>query len=441
MRQPIIAASAAAVLGALTAGPAVAHGGHGDHGAQTTVKTAAQQITPARGKATFLKARLSGDQEVPTAGQSSAGDEDGSGEALIEVKGDRVIFSLRWSGIGAPTLGHIHEGRAGTNGDVRVPLFTTAMPDTVTKAVGSVTVTDKALAQKLRTNPAGFYVNLHDAANPAGAVRGQLRTLRGQQNPLGLSREAGLAAVMTGGQEVPNEDPAKVGDPDGAAVTFLRPSGSNVGFNMTWVNLTPPTLGHIHKGKFGQNGPVQIPLFTSPIPQNIFSVGGTVGNQDAATVTRIRQNPSNYYSNLHTAEKPEGAVRGQLIGKGGAQKPGNGESSTSPVPSGAPSTEPPAQGENGSSPASPSPVRGNALLFDDPGTFSESNASQGVSGTGCTDVPRPRIASALQTDSSIVIWSGPKCTGESKVVRGDVLNLADEGFDNKITSVFFGAGL
>ncbi|MFD4573464.1 CHRD domain-containing protein [Streptomyces sp. NPDC058417] len=443
MRHRILSFSAAAALALLAATPAAAHGGtgtshggHGDsHGAQGTVTSVAQQqVKPAKGKPVFLRARLSGDQEVPAAGQSRAGDADGVGEALVEVKGDRVIFSLRWNGIGAPTLGHIHQGRAGTNGDVKVGLFTSPMPVTVSKAVGAVPVTDKALAQKLRTDPSGFYVNLHDAANPAGAIRGQLKPLRGLANPLGISRESGLAAIMSGGQEVPNGDASKVGDPDGAAVAFLRPKGTQVGYNLTWVNLTPPTLAHLHKGRFGQNGPVQVPLFATAIPQNIFSVAGTAVNQDPAVVQRIKQNPGNYYANLHTADKPDGAVRGQLFGKGTApdnqnndQNQGGDQNTTPPAtPTPAPTT-PPATG----TPAAPakSVTVSQDVNFGDP--------SEGLTpsnGQTCQNTRFGRLS--VQTTGPVKIWEGKDCTGKVTTISSNVADVRTLGLEG-IGSVRF----
>mgnify|MGYP000459117630 CR=1 FL=1 len=130
-------------------------GGHGAaHGAPApTGQRPAPRggIAPdkARNKPVFLVARLAGANEVP----ASAGDADGSGTALVRVQGDRVTFALDWSGITAPTLGHIHRGPAGVNGDVAVPLFTSAMPATVTSAAGTVTVPDPTIADGLRANP------------------------------------------------------------------------------------------------------------------------------------------------------------------------------------------------------------------------------------------------------------------------------------------------
>ncbi|MFJ6984975.1 MULTISPECIES: CHRD domain-containing protein [unclassified Streptomyces] len=432
-RGRIISFSAAAALALLAASPAAAHGGtgtaHGDghgggHDAQGTVTSVErQQVKPAQGKPTFLRARLSGDQEVPAPGQSHAGDADGSGEALVEVKGDRVIFSLRWNGIGAPTLGHIHQGRAGTNGDVQVGLFTTPMPVTVSKAVGAVSVTDKALAQKLRTDPSGFYVNLHDAANPAGAIRGQLKPLHGLANPLGLSRESGLAAIMSGGQEVPNGDASKVGDPDGAAVAFLRPKGTQVGYNLTWVNLTPPTLAHLHKGRFGQNGPVQVPLFATAIPQNIFSVAGTAVNQDPAVVQRIKQNPGNYYANLHTADKPDGAVRGQLFGKGTAPDNQNNDQNQGGD-----------QNQNTTPPATPAAPAKSVTVSQDVNFGDPSEGLAPSNGQTCQNTRFGRLS--VQTTGPVKIWEGKDCTGKVTTISSNVADVRTLGLEG-IGSVRF----
>ncbi|MGW0585332.1 CHRD domain-containing protein, partial [Streptomyces sp. NPDC002920] len=122
----------------------------------------------AKSPAVSLVARLDGAQEVPTPGGPAVGDKDGRAVALVKVKGDRVTFALSWQGIGAPTLGHVHEGKAGANGAVKTGLFTTAMPAGVHSAAGQ-TVTDAALAERLRTDPGGFYVNLHSAEFPGGA--------------------------------------------------------------------------------------------------------------------------------------------------------------------------------------------------------------------------------------------------------------------------------
>lgn len=78
-----------------------------------------------------------------------------------------------------------------------------------------------------------------------------------------------------------------------------------------------------------------------------------------------------------------------------------------------------------------------AILFDEP-NFSDNGPAQGVAGEGCQNVARPKVTSSISASGSLKIWSGRGCTGESKVVNGDVADLSTIGFDNKITSVKFG---
>lgn len=71
--------------------------------------------------------------------------------------------------------------------------------------------------------------------------------------------------------------------------------------------IGPITAAHIHSGVRGTNGP---PVFTLR-PAN---EGGYKGCADGAewTQDRLEGNPSAFYVNVHTAEYPAGAIRGQL---------------------------------------------------------------------------------------------------------------------------------
>jgi hypothetical protein len=318
LRKRLLALPIAALgLGLLGAAPAYAH----DHGAAATGQPtpssapaeSAAPGTPHDFNPLFLTANLSGAQEVPVAGGPAVGDADGEASALVKVQGARVTFSFSWSGITAPTLGHIHEGIAGVNGPVKVGLFTEPMPATATAAAGAVTVTDAKIAAAIRANPAGFYVNLHTAAFPGGAVRGQLKALGGRADLLRIVRPAPRRAFLSGDQEVPVAGGPAVGDPDGRAIGFLRTrSAGVVNYSLAWVGVAP-TLGHVHQGKVGTNGAVVVPLFTEKVPSTIFAMSGRVSDVDAALIGKIRRTPTDFYLNLHTADFPGGAVRGQLF--------------------------------------------------------------------------------------------------------------------------------
>jgi len=116
-----------------------------------------------------LAATLSGASEVDAQGVAGKGDPDGAGSfagRLIPGK-QQLCYTLTWSGIDVPTMAHIHSGAAGKNGPVFVPL-------TELGAGEHCIAIDKAKAADLVAKPADFYVNVHNAAYPAGAARGQL---------------------------------------------------------------------------------------------------------------------------------------------------------------------------------------------------------------------------------------------------------------------------
>lgn len=140
----------AAALALLVAGPAAAaRVGDADHGGAP------------------LDATLTGDAEVPV-----PGDADGSGEALVSVnRGLQVVcFELEVSDIEPAVAAHIHRGAEGVAGPVVVGLA----PPTDGSASGCVEDVDPDLLKELLKTPEAFYVNVHNADFPAGAVRGQL---------------------------------------------------------------------------------------------------------------------------------------------------------------------------------------------------------------------------------------------------------------------------
>lgn len=290
------------------------HGGHNPAPAQPAPGQPAPEQpkpSPVKGKPFFFSADLDGKQEVPTPGGPAVGDEDGSAKALVEVRGDRVTFALEWKKTAQLTLGHLHQGVAGQNGPVKVNLFATPMPETLSAAAGQ-TVVDPKLADEIRKNPAGFYLNLHSTDRPGGAVRAQLKPLGKHVNPLDIIKGGKLRAFSNGRNEVPVQDGPKVGDPDGQAVTFVQPNGTGVDFSLAWVNIDAPTLGHVHQGAKGVNGPVKITFFGTAVPNGIFAVSGTVGGVDQAALDALKKSPKDFYSNIHTGPFPGGAVRGQF---------------------------------------------------------------------------------------------------------------------------------
>ena len=122
-----------------------------------------------------LFATLQGGNEIdPTTGVANAGDPDGTGLAgvLIRDTDPTLCYAILVTGIDTPTAAHIHEGAAGVNGPV-VVTFTppaTGNPGELEECISA----DATVLTRIRQNPAGFYVNVHDAVYPNGAIRGQL---------------------------------------------------------------------------------------------------------------------------------------------------------------------------------------------------------------------------------------------------------------------------
>lgn len=121
-------------------------------------------LAPVAAFAQSYAAQLTGVAEVP------AGDPDGAGLAVVTISGNTIRYSVLTQNIGMPTLAHIHAGGAGVAGAAIVNLNVNALGN------GSVENVPQDVIEAIRSNPAGYYVNVHTAEFPEGAVRGQLVT-------------------------------------------------------------------------------------------------------------------------------------------------------------------------------------------------------------------------------------------------------------------------
>jgi CHRD domain len=132
---------------------------------------AAPAASAATASSTVLSARLTGEAEVP-----GPGDPDGVGSARIRLGDRRVCFTLRWSRIAPPTAAHVHFAPPGVAGPVVVPLFDApgGLPPELSGASGCVEGVDPGLIRAIRRHPRQYYVNIHNARFPDGAIRGQL---------------------------------------------------------------------------------------------------------------------------------------------------------------------------------------------------------------------------------------------------------------------------
>ena len=113
-----------------------------------------------------------------------------------------------------------------------------------------------------------------------------------------------LSADLEGEVEVP-----VTGDLDatGHATLRLNSGQGTVCYNITVESVAPIFAAHVHSGSVGQPGPIVVNL----PPANGVIAGCTTGVA-RDLIKDIRQNPSNYYVNVHNMPFPGGAARGQL---------------------------------------------------------------------------------------------------------------------------------
>ena len=234
--------------------------------------------SPAQAAPTNMTAMASGANEFPNPNGSTNG-----GPVAVTVDGATnqvCVDASALSGLGALTGSHIHQGAAGTAGGVVVN-FNSQLVTCVAADPGIVT--------QILADPAGFYVNFHTAAFPAGEVRGQLTT----------AVYAQFQAAVNGANEVP----ANASTASGIVRVDIDPISGQVCVDATAVTIGAIEGHHIHTGAAGVEGGVLVDfnslkvtcVFTSP-----------------ANAQTILGNPSGFYINLHTDAFSGGEVRGQL---------------------------------------------------------------------------------------------------------------------------------
>ena len=113
-----------------------------------------------------------------------------------------------------------------------------------------------------------------------------------------------LTATLTGTAEVPGP-----GDADGTGrFTVTLSAGKNqICYELAVSSIGTATAAHIHSGAAGAAGPVLVML---KAPENGSSKECV--SLDREKILDIVKSPENYYVNVHNAEYPNCAVRGQL---------------------------------------------------------------------------------------------------------------------------------
>ena len=114
-----------------------------------------------------------------------------------------------------------------------------------------------------------------------------------------------LVASLEGRNEVAG------GATAGQALELIGLQGNTLSYSVTWRGIGSPTEADIHAGVRGVDGPVVVPLFTTPPPAGGFA-SGSVTVTDPALLAALRSDPGSFYTDLHTAKFPDGVARAQL---------------------------------------------------------------------------------------------------------------------------------
>jgi len=234
---------------------------------------------------TVFNVAMVGEAETPLGDPVATG----TGTFHLRKGQAQVCYTLSVKNLTA-VAAHIHAAAAGSAGPVVVPLAT---PSTAGASAGCAPA-DRVLVASILADPGSFYANVHTAAFPGGAIRGQLT---------GTSADdfGTVVSLDLKGTSEPNAT--------GTAVLRFRKAGALVCYKLHVGNVTLPTVGaHIHRGAAGANGPVVVPF--DPPGATGDSAGCTPST--AALIDEITGNQPGFYVNVHTKEHPAGAMRNQL---------------------------------------------------------------------------------------------------------------------------------
>jgi CHRD domain len=128
------------------------------------IATAVFAATAGAAMSPVVSSKLAGKNETPKGAPK--------GKGVITLHLNAAKGTVCWdfkgvTGFDKPTASHIHRGAAKVAGPVVVPLGAAYKVKGCTKAA-------KALVGKIEEHPNAYYVNVHSAKYPGGAIRGQL---------------------------------------------------------------------------------------------------------------------------------------------------------------------------------------------------------------------------------------------------------------------------
>ena len=249
------------------------------------------------------RTKLQGQQENPAI--TNAEGVSGVGYVTVNPDESEIVANVSVEGF-VPFLDaaigpvHLHNGFAGQNGGVFLPLFPVDGSETSFRGTETDIIDSIDFA---RIAQGGTYINVHSAENGSGEVRGQIV-------PKGVT----VARTELQGQQ---ENPAVINASGVSGVGYLtiNPSAETLVAKVSVEGFVPflnAPIGpvHLHSGFAGTNGPVLLPLF--PVGDSETSFSST--EADAIADIDFEQiAKGGTYINVHSAANGSGEVRGQVL--------------------------------------------------------------------------------------------------------------------------------
>ncbi len=265
------------------------------------------QIVPERQY--YFQAYLSGTQEV-TPKLSTGG-----GAVIGEVQNGVLTLSGSFANLGSPVAtdiaggAHIHNGLAGSNGPVIVPIAIDLNEDNQGAVIlamsNSIDLNDTTIDASLTTlTDRSIYVNIHSENIRSGEIRGQLLH----------EAKAYFAAPLSGTSE-----PVAVNS-DASGAIMLEWKGDQAiasgSFNGLSSALNTDIAGgaHIHVGYAGQNGGIvfglESVLSTDSLSADFQAIDNVFDLREGLVDTLRRRQ---LYVNIHSLNVGSGELRGQIL--------------------------------------------------------------------------------------------------------------------------------
>jgi len=245
------------------------------------------------GQVISIAAQLTGFEVVPAVNTN------GIGDASISVNDQSggITGSLQVLGLtGTPTVVHIHDGAAGTNGGILVTLEQdTTQPNTF-NIPANTSLSSADLTKLLNSET---YLQVHSNVHATGELRAQI-----------LAPNSDITRIETplSGEEV--SSPVATNG-TGSGVILLNSNTGDIFGAMNVENLGGnPTAGHLHSGAPGSNGGILVAFDQNTNDANLFSIPAntTLNSSNLSTVL-----VSNSYLQVHSSTVTTGEVRGQVL--------------------------------------------------------------------------------------------------------------------------------